>query len=204
MGDNTFPWPKKGDQLFKSDIDWWHNACLNYLSDHWDVYTEGYRQSADLLVDHIKETRSNQDLLVYPIIFLYRQYIELRLKILIRDGKELLDLPGGFPKHHKIDELWRECRIILEKVWPEGPEEDLIAVEECINQFSKKDPTSMAFRYPTDKNGNPHLSDVKYINLRNLSEVMARLAALLDGSSDGVSEFLSCKREMESEYTDEF
>lgn len=26
-----YPWPEKGDQLFTSGQDWWHNACLNYL-----------------------------------------------------------------------------------------------------------------------------------------------------------------------------
>jgi hypothetical protein len=199
MISNSIPWPRKGDQLFKADVDWWHNACLNYLHDDWTLYSEGYKRAGDLLVEHMKESRSYQDFLVYPIVFLYRQYIELRLKELIRDGNQLIDNPKKFPKHHKIDELWKHCRRILEKVWPEGPAEDLDAVEECIHQFSEKDPTSMAFRYPTDKNGNRSLPSLSHINLRNLSEVMARISSLLDGTSMAISVYLENKQETEAE-----
>jgi len=188
--DDSIPWPQKGDQLFKADVDWWHNACLNRFHDNWSLYADGYKRAGDLLVEYIKDARSDQDFLVYPIVFLYRQYLELRLKELIRDGNQLLDVPQEFPKHHKIDKLWGQCRRILEQVWPEGPTEDLDAVEECIRQFSEKDPSSIAFRYPTDKDGNPSLPDLRYINLRNLSEVMARIGSLLDGSSDGISAYL--------------
>ena len=85
-----------------------------------------------------------------------------------------------------------------------GPSEDLEAVEECILQFSEKDPTSMAFRYPTDKNGNPSLPDLKSINLRNLAEVIARIGSLLDAASSGITEFIHNKREMEAEYRNSF
>lgn len=204
MAENSMPWPRKNDELFKSDDDWWHNACLNFTWDNWDLYAEGYKQAADLLIEHIKERRTNQDALVYPIVFLYRQYIELRLKVLIRDGNQLHEIPENFPKHHKIDELWKQCRRILEQVWPEGPLEDLDAVEECIYQFSEKDPSSMAFRYPADKKGSPSLPGLRYINLRNLAEVMSRLASLLDGASAGISEYLGYKREMEADYGEYF
>lgn len=202
MIDSSLPWPRKGDKLFKVDDDWWHNACLNYLPDNWNSYAEGYKRAGDLLVEHIKAERMEQDMLVYPIVFLYRQYIELRLKKLIRDGNQLLDIPEEFPKHHEIDKLWRQCRRILEKVWPDGSAEELDVVEKCIYEFSQCDPTSMAFRYPTDKDGTLLLTDLKHINLRNLSEVMARIASLLDGSGVGISVYLGYKYEMEAEGND--
>ena len=199
MIDDTIPRPRKDDQLFKADGDWWHNACLDGLHGSWGVYAEGYRQAGDLLVEHIKDS-PYRHFLVYPIVFLYRQYIELRLKEIIRDGNQLLDFPEEFPKHHMIDKLWRQCRRILEQVWPEAPAEDLDAVEKCIQQFSEKDPTSTAFRYPTDKDGNPSLPGLRHINLRNLSDVISRIASLLDGASMGISVYLDHKREMEAEY----
>lgn len=195
-------WPRKGEQLFTSDSDWWHNACLNYLKDHWNSYADGYKKAADLLVKHVDNTHSNQDILVYPVVFLYRQHIELRLKILIRDGNQLLDIPEKFPLHHRIDDLWKQCRIILEKVWPTDSAEELEAIEECINQFSEKDPSSMAFRYPTDKDGSPLLPGISHINLRNLAEIITRISSFLDCASMGISEDLSLKHEMESEYND--
>jgi hypothetical protein len=71
------PWPKKGQTLFCSAKDGWNNACLNWGFDNLETICTGYLRGADLLVDHAIATRRNQDLLVYPIIFQYRHYIEL-------------------------------------------------------------------------------------------------------------------------------
>ena len=201
MVDNEFPWPRRGDQVFMDGGDEQHNACLGWFSDEWTIYADGYKDAGDLLVEYIKEKQVKQNSLVYPIVFLYRQYIELRIKAIIREGNQLFNIPEEFPKHHRIDELWKQCRRIIEKVWTEGPSEDLEAVEECILQFSEKDPASMAFRYPTDKNDNPSLPDLSVINLINLAEVITRTGSLLDGVSCGISVELEHKIEMEAEYS---
>jgi len=199
MKDNQIPWPRKGDQLFKADVDWWHNACLNYLPDQWGVYADGYKRAADLLVELVGNMKRDQDILVFPIAFVYRQYIELRLKELVKNGNLLLGIGEKAPQHHKIDQLWRHARSIMEHAWPDGPVQDLDAVEACIRQFSERDPSSTAFRYPTDKAGNPSLDGLKHVNLRNLSEVMERLASLLDGASMAISHYLDQKWEMEQQ-----
>jgi hypothetical protein len=80
MHDDLGPWPKKGNQLFKSDADWINNACLNFKEDQLNLYAIGYKRAAELLLEHVKNSGRDQDTLVYPIIFLYRHYLELRLK----------------------------------------------------------------------------------------------------------------------------
>ena len=202
MNDIPITWPKKDEQLFKVDDDWYHNAHLNYKDYNWNLYSEGYKRAATLLIEHIKNNHFDQDTLVYPIVFLYRHYIELGLKEIIKYGSQLLDMPEEFPKHHKMDGLWKQCRIILkqETLCTRIPEEQLNAVEECIQQLSEKDPESFAFRYPTDKNGNPSLSGLEHINLINFSEVMERIATFFDGVITGVYVLLDQKREIRSEY----
>ncbi len=204
MVDDEFPWPRRGDQLFKDDEDWRHTACLDWVSDKWTVYADGYKDAGDVLVEYIKEKQVNQNSLVYPIVFLYRQYIELRMKKIIRDGYQLLDDdPEKFRKIHEIDDLWKKCRETIEKVWHEDPAGNLEAVGECIRQFSEIDPNSQKFRYPTDKSGNPSLPDPSPpINLRNFAEVITRTGSLLDGVSMGISAEIEYKREMEAEYSD--
>src|SRR5260370_29182350 len=101
------------------------------------------------------QTRRHHDSLVFPIVFMYRHYLELRLKQIIRDGNLFLGNPSIFPKHHQIDRLWRECKVILKQVEPKVLDQDLEAVEERILEFSTNDPGSMAFRYPIDKDDNP-------------------------------------------------
>ena len=82
MSDNSETSEKEDGKLSISNDVWWHNACLNFASmnNKWNLYAEGYKQAGDLLVKHVMDTQSEQDILVYPIFFLYRHYIELRSK----------------------------------------------------------------------------------------------------------------------------
>jgi hypothetical protein len=69
MDEELNPWPKKGDQLFKSGVSDRSNACLNFTSDQFSLYATGYKRAGDLLVEHVEGTNSNQDILIYPIAF---------------------------------------------------------------------------------------------------------------------------------------
>ena len=84
----------KNKRLIRSDIDRWFNACLNFTHDQLELYVSGYKHAAEILNRHVLENRViGFDTLVYPIIFLYRQYIELQLKSLIKYGGILLESP---------------------------------------------------------------------------------------------------------------
>ena len=193
------PWPRKGDSLFISDTDWWHNACLNYPGIDINAYAIGYKQAADFLVQYVSQERRYQDTLVYPIAFLYRQYLELRLKQLIRSGSMLLDILHNSKKpHHGIYQYWKQCRSILENIWPNEKAADFNIIEECVAEFVRVDPSSTGFRYPTSKNGSLSLEGLTHINLRNLGEVMNRIAALLDSASTGIEELIQNKNDVES------
>jgi hypothetical protein len=123
--------PAIGDELFTDEpFDWINNACLNFDADGWVGYIVGYGMAGRVLVDHVVETQSDQDFLVYPIVFLYRQYLELQMKELIRSGMRLRDLDGDFEVTHRLEPLWRECRQILEQVWPSAERGVLDAIGE--------------------------------------------------------------------------
>ncbi len=190
------PWPRKGDILFEPGEDLWHNACVGWSRDQWIGYREGYKLGADLLFQHVAETRSKQDFLVYPIVFLYRQALEVALKHLLIQGRELLDQDEKLPNKHRLVPLWQSCRKILEHVWPGGPKQDLDAVTEVIEQFDEKDPGSFVFRYPVDTDGNTVHAKHELIDLRNLSEVVNRVYSLLDAAQCGISEYKEWKSDM--------
>lgn len=145
---------------------------------------------------------------VYPAIFLYRQYIELRLKEMVQNSYWCLGIPKYFPKHHKIDELWKICRSNIEKMDADEIERmdansqnqlrnDLNALEEDINAFSKLDSNSITFRYPIDKDGKP--LDLPKIDLRKMRDLVGRISYWLDGASVGIEESLKAKHEYEHE-----
>ena len=198
----AMPWPRPGDVVFRPDDDWWMNACLDFRRADWNLYATAYKDGADALVERTITARHQLDILVYPIAFLYRHYLELRLKQLISAGTELVQgkLPEKWPSGHNIDWLWGFCRKLLEEIFPEGEQADLDATEDCIRQFSAVDAGSMAFRYPEDKEGKPYLDKLTKVNVRNLAEVIERIARLLDSSSDVTSVYQDQQRDMESDY----
>jgi hypothetical protein len=194
------PLPSAKDKLFDSGDDWWHNACLNYLHDQWLPYVIGYKKAADILVRHIKQTRRYQDTLVYPIIFLYRQYLELAIKNLIYKGRILQNIESPDPTGHNIYELWRVCEKLLSDISPGDSVEELKQIGRLISEFCFVDPKATAFRYPKDKDGKASLPNMKHINVRNIYDVMEKVSVILEGADMQLTEYLSIKAEMESEY----
>jgi hypothetical protein len=184
------PWPRFGDRLFGPDKDWYHNACLNFTFDSWDLYTSGYLEAAQLLVDATSNKRGSLDTMIYPMAFLYRHYLELRLKSIIVEGGELLGGRGKRPSHHNLDLLWKTARRIIEEIYSKESKEPIWAVEECIEQFCALDLQSFAFRYPVDKSGNRNLKEVSLLNVRQFGEVMNRISSFLESVSCGISAYL--------------
>jgi hypothetical protein len=195
---------KSYEPLFISNVDYQNNARINQNKTYGlDLFAEGYKTAADVLVKHIVEDNTNQDTLVYPIVFLYRQYIELRLKEIIREGWLLLNEEQDFPKTHKLDKLWLTVNEIIEKVYAhEGSDDsdDLGLVEHLIHKFSAIDPESMSFRYPEGLTGNNLLVGLEDFDIQHLSKMIERLFFFLDGVSAGVSAY----RDYESESGEEF
>ena len=189
------PWPQMGDHLFVEREDWDYNAVLNGQRDNLSLYAVGYKKAGEILVELVVESRKDHDLLVFPIAFVYRQYLELRLKQLIRDIKRLLGDSSGFPATHKIADLWRICRPLLKEVELNIGEQILDAIQVLIAEFVKVDEDLYAFRYPTDKRNNPSLPDLSFVNLPNLAEVIRKMSNFLEDVSWQVSISLEKKQE---------
>ena len=185
--------PNSEDTLFATAEDWWNNACVNYLHDGWSIYAIGYKDAADILVDYVQVHGRQQDSLVYPVVFLYRQYLELAIKDLIRQAGELLSDPESCPKNHRIDELWKLCNRLMEQISPGHSFTYFKEIGCLIREFAEVDPLSMAFRYPEDKEGNPSLPGLSNINLLNVREVIGKIALILDGADAQIDEYLSFK-----------
>ncbi len=65
------------------------------------------------------------------------------------------------------------------------------------------DPNGTAFRYPVAMNGTDSLpKDLRYINLRQLRDVMRKLHGMIDGTDTGLDEYLQNKWDSQEEYRD--
>jgi hypothetical protein len=200
-----FALPGREDELFvASGSDWWNTAHINHGSgDRWSVYANGYKDAADIVVDRINETQRHQDFLVYPVMYLYRQYLELMIKNLIRHAWMLLDEQEHDPlDSHDIKRYWTMCCKLLDRVSPDDSTTELRHIGRLIEEFCMHDPSSFAFRYPVSKpdkqsgKRRPNLTALKQVNLRNVQEVMRKIDGLLAGAEAQIDHYLDLKADM--------
>ena len=176
--------------------DWQSNACLGFTADDTQLYAEGYRRAAEVLARYVMTQHRHQDYLVYPIAFLYRHWLELRLESLAVTTGLLLDRPAEWPTSHRLPELWARCRAGLVHLELGIPECELRFVDSFIEQFDATDPDSTAFRYPITKGGSRSLPPtLSHINLRRLARLAAAASYALDTAAELASSLLDQKRD---------
>ncbi len=211
------PPPRKGDKLFRGDLqDWKNNACLRDGDEY--AYREGYRRGAQVLVRAVEESACDQDFLVYPIIFLYRHHIELVLKRVIKQAPYLIEraltkAENDHLEQHRLDLLWQDFKPMAAAItkaagWNELPTEDVEGIDDYIRQIFEVDPGSYSLRYAHSKKGGPSLpKDLTHINLRHFGELMERLANYLGGLEAAMCDLEGLKQDFEADmasYSDDY
>ena len=188
---------KSDDQLFVPGEDYWMNAWLDRYPDLTELYIVGYKEAGDTLVNSVANRGGSADSLIFPIVFLYRHYIELRLKSLLQEGHLLLAREYKPNPEHKLSKLWRKVRRILIEIWPDENENDLEEFDSLVAQFEQVDPRSTTFRYPKDLDGNNSVKiQSPIINLKNIKDVIGSMAIILEGSAAGISEYQGHQNDM--------
>ena len=172
--------------IFKArKADWWNNACFNFnpTGNRWTGYSMGYKHGADILADYVDKTAKYQDTLVYPILFLYRHYLELIIKEILTDCAYVLDEKANF-KHHNLSNYWVDLKNkCLQIVGQSIPSSLTDPIESVVGQISHVDAISDAFRYPCKKDGAPTLQGIQYINIKQVNEELAKASDALEAIS---------------------
>ncbi len=177
--------PREGDHLFVTSSD---STTLSTKPGSWAVYAEGYKRAADLLVQR-GDPKDDHQLIVYAVVFLYRHYLELKLKALCGIGFILRKPASGVEKAtekllntHDVLELWQVFSTIAGRsnLWGNGLSQACEApVKACIAEIAQHDQHSYAFRYPISKKLVPNLPGLANIDLQHLRRTMDRLARFL-------------------------
>lgn len=170
-----------GQKLFIQGRDRDNTAMLGWTQFPWDLYAAGYKDAADALVKALTSRQASLDSVIYPLVFLYRQGLELQLKLILPLARRLAGQPATADTHHKLMPMWSELRVLLEQIDPREADKELPAIEEFIRQMHDVDPLSFAFRYPTTKKGEVSLPDLRHVNVRHLRDVMNSVFMLLTG-----------------------
>lgn len=155
----------------------------------WYHYLEGYQEAIRILLDRGEsEGTVAQDPLVFPIVFLGRHLIELRLKELVGTGNRCLDVDEN-AFGHDLRNLWQSGRRAIVNAWPttSRSESHLSFMDDFVAALVALDPQSTSFRYPTNPDGLPSLpEDLRKISLRVFVERVDRASSLLDAATVGI------------------
>ena len=196
--------PEEGDEFFKSlsntsnydyakiygNFKGLHNTNSMFLM------TEGYRDTSfkllDDLLNDIQIDCLKIDSQIFPIVFLFRHYLELKMKECIRlykiAKKEINGNEIGYDNTHSLSKLWETLQVYIVEEFGENDAEKSIKL--LIEEIEKVDKGSYSFRYPYDKaRGNNtsivfHIEDNKTIDLQNLRDVMQKMSNYFMGTSD--------------------
>ncbi len=120
--------------------------------------------------------------LVYPLIFLNRHFLELRLKELMGLLNYSKNHQFDFLKGHNLIELWNKYKNLAIEFNINQDASLILSVEKLIREFNNIDPIANA-RYPIDKNKQPAFQ-IKHIDLKNFMEIMEKLYHFFDIQAD--------------------
>jgi hypothetical protein len=172
------------------------------------AYVSGYRRGAQVLAEFAVGRTYETNVLLYPILYLYRHTVELHLKRVIPVAAKLVDSPLkpeeqtlllGKKATHRLDELWAmfepRLEIMRRNEQCEISDEEAKGIRSYIQQLSKTDEASVCFRYASSKDGRPHLDNLKHINIVRITQMLERLATRLEGFDEMIHQQHDAKYE---------
>jgi hypothetical protein len=163
------------------------NACLDWVLGSREVgmqaYILGYSRAAQALFEHSTScNRFSPNTVLFPLAFLWRHYVELALKQIIRLGQLLnQESPGTAAAHHRLLDLWKAAKpYIVEHCSAETPE--MSNVQANIEEIERIDSYATGFRYllSRDQKTMGLTDQPKLINLKVLHEAMLALSNFFD------------------------
>ncbi|MCC6427058.1 MAG: hypothetical protein IT435_09600 [Phycisphaerales bacterium] len=175
--------------------DWHLNACVGQQlppgQEGFDFYAKGFRLVARLAAMRLIDGNGVEfplDTCVYPMVFNYRQHLELKLKVMSVNAQLLRGTkPAKRPKGHHLDKIWGEVRPMLEQgvETEKSPDEQGLdwsqndIVTTLFAEFASFDEGEAA-RYPEDLDGRRYLQQFKLLNVRHFADTAERLSEYLD------------------------
>jgi len=182
-------------------------AFLNMIDENsWCIYTAGFKRGVEILLESVKSTYE-VNTVIFPILFLYRHYVELSLKEAVGYGRYLDEQSKPLTGGHNLQNLWKEARKYMEKHIAETiPAEELDRIEILIHEIHLIDPSSEGSRYPFVKKKKENVQHIPFplntppINLDELSVKTKEVFDFLDKATNYLAVAQDLKAELRSDY----
>lgn len=194
-------YPKATDTL----IDQTQTRVLftDWFAGDWQAFPFAYKAAADALVDRLDADRENHtmvpdDKFVFPILFLYRHFVELQLKSLIVQLDNFTQEPIKDLFTHNLLDLWRHIKDNLHHLSHSQVNiSGIAALDQLIGQLADLDDSSFRFRYPVDKKSQP-MRVPRSLSMDNFKSVMTAIEnslTLIESAIDGEKSYWYAENE---------
>ena len=171
-------YPRTGDRFFRESAD---GASLAGRAS-WFKRSDAFREAADRVVAGYDPEIDCH--LIYPVLSLYRHYVELELKARIY-------YCSGYLSHRSDEECsayrtekLQEAGHNLLKLWhllvnlfpgiSSEMKQTTRQFERLLQEFHRSLPDSQYANYPNDQKGNPTLADHNSIDVQNLKRIVKK------------------------------
>lgn len=157
--------------------------------DKWAIsrygYAEGYRRGARMLAEaSCSEPAEEADRLVFPVLFLYRHALELKIKNCLVSGYTYLASDSEPPRLHDLLKLWGNLVDIGEQcgVAVSGSRADkaLWVVTE-LQRLDTPGGTAWRYSHQTDGSQGPLEADGRKVDLLHVSDLVDEAIETLEG-----------------------
>jgi hypothetical protein len=179
---SSLPWPSLSEKAFVEAHPFRGAWVANRADERLYRMIKGFREAGDLLVEEGVADPHRAQNLIYPIVFAYRQSLELRLKHLL---VEFGPLAGEAPEFrtHDLKALWSKCTRVVaffQSNLQSTDRDAFCAAETLIAEFDAIDPGSDAFRFAHDTKGRFVKLPLSAVDLAQLRKVIADLHEFLE------------------------
>jgi hypothetical protein len=178
-------------------------VALNYRrspASDFGAYAAAFQRAGYSLATQLASAHGYRDTDACPIVYLYRQALELYVKGVIVSGRRLLDLAGKpLPvtetqlNAHRLTPLVPGIAAVFRVAgwrWNAGESHfrSQAAFRSYLASLESVDPMSFSFRYPVDKRGGPSLTSHFRFNVLAFVEELTPVLSFLDGALTGLDE----------------
>lgn len=118
-------------------------------------YSSSYQSAVEAILEPIAKKGHSEaidDLLLLPVLFLWRQIIELELKRYLYILDFRVNGHNTFETHHNLEKLYIKIVPLIKSTdLPDEVVETFVSLKKLVDFYHFYDPGSYSFRYPQDK-----------------------------------------------------
>lgn len=181
------------DEFFKTSIDAYSISWQRPWLENFTSYADKYKCAVEKLTEVIQNNSYYMDQLTYPIMFLTRHTLELRLKAIILVQEKILSITNQDNKTkkkqnatHSLSSLWDKFDKLYDG---EKTNEQYKSACKLTKELDLLDGKSDTFRYPIHNDGSL-TSTKEFVDINEFVNLFMKLDVFFEGIEEEINQEL--------------